>query len=750
MSFANAAMLLGLLGVAIPVLIHLLSRRRVPTIAWGAMQFLELGRKARARLRLDDWLLLACRMLLLALVALAASRPIWSSGVGPGLGGAGPRDLVLVVDASAGMARRGGGTSSMAEARRIAGEFLGRLARGDAVAVVRAGTRAKPISGPLSVDPAPARAALDDLAAPSGSADLPSALAEAFRILDEQGRNPAAEVVVLTDGSRAPWRPDDRGRWRLLRDLHGQLPSPPRIAAVSTPVEPDPGSADGSVVDLRASRRLVAPGGTIVVGATVRNRGPASLERSAQLRIDGEGVPGSTRAVGPVPPGGSAPVEFRATLDDLGAHAVTVRLAPDGGTPDPLPTDDEESLVVEVAEALPVLLVDGEPGLEPMTGEVDFLRAALAPRGEQAPQVQTSVIPPDALDGESLEQPRVLVLANVDRLTPAQQDAVLGLLDRGGGVLVLPGDRTDVDSWNRDAFRDARGWLPARIGPLRGRFLDREPVARPSPPSFEGPALGPLGSGESPPLGSASLFASFLLEPAGGDDPAGVSARLDSGEPWLVDRKAPGSPGSGRVALLAGPLDAEGGTLPANPDFVPFVRELVFLLADPGDGGPGSDASIARPGEPIAVPIDPAPEALGSAVPVRTPSGRVVSAAVEREGDAALARLAEADEPGLYRFDLPGGPRYRRVATPDGPPPDPSPLSPDEADALAEGWPLSFSTDVEADPLPSSAPPGRSRRPLWRGLLLAALAGLCLEVWLTRRLALRRGIPAAEARGGDE
>ena len=39
----NAAMLAGLAGVAMPVVIHLLNRRRDPVVDWGAMQFLELG-----------------------------------------------------------------------------------------------------------------------------------------------------------------------------------------------------------------------------------------------------------------------------------------------------------------------------------------------------------------------------------------------------------------------------------------------------------------------------------------------------------------------------------------------------------------------------------------------------------------------------------------------------------------------------------------------------------------------------------
>ena len=42
-------MLLGLLGVALPVIIHLLNRRRDTVIDWGAMQFLDLGRQARRK-----------------------------------------------------------------------------------------------------------------------------------------------------------------------------------------------------------------------------------------------------------------------------------------------------------------------------------------------------------------------------------------------------------------------------------------------------------------------------------------------------------------------------------------------------------------------------------------------------------------------------------------------------------------------------------------------------------------------------
>ncbi|HEX8203657.1 MAG TPA: BatA domain-containing protein, partial [Isosphaeraceae bacterium] len=116
---ANAAMLLGLLGMAIPVIIHLLNRRRAVVVDWGAMQFLELGRRARRRINLTELLLMAGRMLLLGLVALALARPFWmpkpagadAAGRDAGAGaGAQRRDVVLVLDGSASMGRRAGGT----------------------------------------------------------------------------------------------------------------------------------------------------------------------------------------------------------------------------------------------------------------------------------------------------------------------------------------------------------------------------------------------------------------------------------------------------------------------------------------------------------------------------------------------------------------------------------------------------------------------------------------------------------------
>src|SRR6187549_4010539 len=67
----------GLLLASIPIIIHILNRRRFKTINWAAMTFLlQALRKNRRRLRFEQWLLLAVRCCVLLFLGLALSRPL--------------------------------------------------------------------------------------------------------------------------------------------------------------------------------------------------------------------------------------------------------------------------------------------------------------------------------------------------------------------------------------------------------------------------------------------------------------------------------------------------------------------------------------------------------------------------------------------------------------------------------------------------------------------------------------------------
>src|SRR3954451_13485966 len=71
-------------AVAVPVIIHLLNRKRYIVVNWAAMRFLLAAQKKNVRrLKLEQWLLLFTRMLLLFLLVLAMAavmpwfEPLW-------------------------------------------------------------------------------------------------------------------------------------------------------------------------------------------------------------------------------------------------------------------------------------------------------------------------------------------------------------------------------------------------------------------------------------------------------------------------------------------------------------------------------------------------------------------------------------------------------------------------------------------------------------------------------------------------
>src|SRR6267378_1762869 len=100
MGFLNLAMLFGLAGISIPVIIHLLNRRRFDVVDWGAMQFLQISEATRRRLLIEEILLLLLRMGLIGILVVALAAPYAESQAFARLGTESSRDIVLVVDGS--------------------------------------------------------------------------------------------------------------------------------------------------------------------------------------------------------------------------------------------------------------------------------------------------------------------------------------------------------------------------------------------------------------------------------------------------------------------------------------------------------------------------------------------------------------------------------------------------------------------------------------------------------------------------
>jgi hypothetical protein len=763
MPFHAPWLLLGLATLAIPPLIHLLNRRRYDVVDWGAMQLLQVSDASRRRVWLEELLLMLARMAALALLCLALAGPFVEARLPSGLAGRPGRDVALVLDASASMtAEDEEGVSAFARAVAWAEALLDRAQPGDGVTLVLARGQAVPVTGGLTADVARARRLLQSHPRPGGSCNWVEAVRAAYKDL-ASGQNGQREVYLISDGQAfGMGDAESLFRWELLAAELGLStppgPGPPRPRLTYVDAS---GKREGSVPNyalgpLTASRTVAAAGREVRFRTSLILSGQDAYTppHRVRLEVDGKHVRDLPPPQGPsAPRDGRIPLTFTHRFAEPGSHVVSVVLEAD---PPPAerpagfvrrdwaPGDNRQDLAAEVVEALPVLIVDGEPSSRapPVLGS-RYLRDALSPARDPQPAVRARVVTAGAFTPEMLTAspaPRAVVLHDVRRLTAEQADAVGEYLASGGGVLVALGERADAEWYNAALYRGGTGWLAARLDGLEGEEGKWKESARPEGPLTH-PALSAFGDATLGGLADARFCRWWKLTTAGmgaAGAPGGFLTSPRGKFPLLVERPLE----AGRAVVLAVPLDGSwGSNLPELPCFVPLAHELVSYLA----GARGAERNLTA-GQPIRFPIEGDPSEYALTTPdgeerrLALPPAEPPAAQVQRtEGPGGpWYSFAATSESGVYTLRGPGGKVTRFVVQTDPREPDLTPLSGEAKERLTRMVGLRFTRPEDGpDGLDDEEAVGRQDLGVY--LLMALTALLCLEVWMTRRLVMSRG-----------
>ena len=572
-SFAHPALLaVGLAAIALPILIHLLMRRRRRPVPWAAMRFLaEALKRQRRRLRLQQWLLLAARCLLIALIGIAIARPILS---GDGLAGGGPRTVVLLVDNSitSGVDVEGTGQTELDAHRAAARRVLESLdaMRGDQAALIALAGPVEPVVFPPAADVGGVASALTRVRPADSRADLAGGIELATSLLSDDVD--AIEIVLVTAG-RA-------GSLGLEQRLAEQPELADRVSVRVVMPENTAPVDNVAVVDVSPLRRLLLGAGTDAGLGQVRVRlarfGPgvgtaaasrvtlAAASRDASSTIGASVVrwsPGQTEA------------EVAVTADfgslDADVRSIVLRASIDA---DAIAADNTRSTLVRLRDSLRVGIV-GTPGGSAGFTPADWARLALAPGGTEPVRIET--IRPGTLDTATLAGLDALIVVAPDRVVGDEWARLRDFVDRGG-TLVLPASADmSVQRWP-DAASEALS-LEWRIA--------REPVEAEAGLSIS-PSQGDLD--ELLALVRAELDG--LLQPVrvmrrlGVEDTGSLRSAitLTTGEPWMLVGR--GSSERGVIVFLASALDLAWTDLPAKPLIVPMLNEILRQGAGLGGG----------------------------------------------------------------------------------------------------------------------------------------------------------------------
>ena len=206
LGFANIPLLYALAAAGVPMLIHLLNRRQFREVTWAAMQFLLAAiRKNRRRIRIEQWLLLAIRTLVVILVVMAMAKPFLETF---GAVIAGRRThRVLVLDGSLSMGYTSGESSRFEEAKAVATQLVKDSRGGDAISLILMGDPPRVVIGDPQHNLNEVRKEIGELTLAHGGTDLPATFEAIKRVLEASSIT-QKEVVFLTDLQAASWRPN--------------------------------------------------------------------------------------------------------------------------------------------------------------------------------------------------------------------------------------------------------------------------------------------------------------------------------------------------------------------------------------------------------------------------------------------------------------------------------------------------------------------------------------------------------------
>jgi hypothetical protein len=636
-SFLTPLLLAGVAAVAVPVVLHLMMRRKPVPYDFPALRFLQERAVAnRRRLHLNHLLLLLLRMAAVALVALALARPVLR-GAGWLADSEAPVAAAFVFDTAPRMMLREANQTRLARATALARVLLAKLPAESSIAIIDTA------GGPAAFAPAPAavEARLGRLAAATPQQSLPAAATAALRLLRESPLT-RRELYVFTDGSYGAWSGGG------LAELEAGHPDTSVLVIDVAAERPQ----NFAIESLALAAEQLPAGTPLGLSATLSRVGPEATRAVAVELLTSDGRY-ARRAVKPVIWNAGAPAFVDFDIAGLEPGTRQGRLVIDGS--DDLEADNLACFTVEVGAAARVIVAAPAPAARTSL----FVTQAIAPAG--LVKAGRARFEPEVVDVATLAaagftptdwgNARGLVLVDPPPLPPQTWERLAEWVAEGRGLVVWLGPRAGA----AEAFNSA----PA-VKLLGGRLVRvwRSPVGDNflAPAALDHPLLAAFRR-----VGDAVPWQDFPVvrhwefavaeepEPSapaaaasGGESTAAVVATYRNGLPAVLEHRV----AAGSVVIVTTPPSQAA----ADPDawntlatgfepwpFVMLANETLLHVIDSG-----ADRNITA-GRPAVIQLErrDLPAAF-----VRTPAGDDFPAVVDQR--RGTVTVTATQDPGNY------------------------------------------------------------------------------------------------------
>jgi len=620
MPFLTPLYLLGTIAAGIPIILHMVHRRRAQRVLFPTIRFLKMSNERTSRRqRIQDLLLLLLRIALLVLLAFALAQPFFARG-------SGGRDLkaVILLDNSYSMGTTHERTARFATAKTLADAVIDHLPDGAQAALLLA---CPPHGHPppiLTDDREKLRREILKAPLSQARADMTAAVGRAYSILAEE-KAATQELYVVTDLQRNAW------------------PEPPgQQAAKASRVEPNLVVLDCGREDAHnhAVTELIVRGGARVRGqpvtiqAKVRNYTARTIAVNAVLYVDRAKQANQQLEI---PPQLTATASFNHVFAEAGIHSGWVQIDDDS-----LAVDNRRDFCLQVQDYIPAVLLRTEvPGI-PQLDPAFFIAKALDPFAEDADQthslVQTTTVPLDQITHDLLTRHKVAILVDPGPLRRSQIAVLRRYVRRGGRLMIFLGPSVRPNDLNAllNAEEPTEALLPATVVEPAVGVVDRKKFRTLINLDYDHPALRIFKGYRLPQTVKVWNHAPVVVPET---SPTRILIAMSDGSPFLLENHFH----EGRVLLFATCTDPDWSNLAASRFFLPLVHRLVYYLTEREEV-----ESTHLVGRPVAISLRDINHAV--TLQVRDPDGEVIELRAEPSGGATRASFEQTDKAGAYSY----------------------------------------------------------------------------------------------------
>jgi len=706
LSFLNPVYLAGLALTAIPVIIHLIHRRKARPLKFPAVEFVLLSnREVARRLKLREILLLILRMLMVALLVLAFSRPLLNASIGQDIRR--PSSTMILLDNSYSTRYQEPESTRFEQAKEIARQIVKQSQAQDSLGLIFSDNEQITTSTPLIFDREKLLSEIDKAEPSYLPADFLGALDRAYTLLknsDFLEKN----LYIITDLARNGWGSVSAANIKFFN---------PQVKVYLVNLAENEERNNLAVTDVHFDQSVIGVSRPVSVKIKVKNFTSEPVKNlTSRLYIDGKKV---AQKFMNIKAGDEAEGEFRYQFSRPGWYKGFAEISQDN-----LSVDDKFYFSVRVREKIKVLVVNGDPNSIFYKDEAFYLRYALNPKvAFEQFIISPIIVTPTEFEGYELKDIDTLIFCNVSSLSEAKLQETLNYIRQGGHLIIFSGDKVKPDVYNR-VFLLKFNLLPFKLKEVVDTAANSVKM---NTTTLHHAIFSIFGDEKRGSLSSAE-FRKYLKGDLESLQPhSQVMASLTTGDPFIAERKLE----KGSVLFFASTVDRDWNNLPSKPVFLPLLHQIIYYLNTGLDEMKREEP--LKVGQVKEVKLDLAnPPAQ---ITVEDAQGKAQAVDLQMDGNQPLLVYKSTYHPGVYRVVLPDQTRKKESflfsVNLDPSESDLSPISEEEISKRLNATQLKIlpkSSLLKGEPIEDN-----SQGQLWQILLSGVLGLMLLETFLAHK-----------------